>query len=41
MIIFHNKISNNHKILLSPGPGLPNDNKELLKVIDKYYTNIC
>ena len=35
--ILHNKISNNHKILLSPGPGLPSDNEELLKVIDKYY----
>ena len=35
--ILHNKISNDHKILLSPGPGLPSDNEELLKVIDKYY----
>lgn len=35
--ISYDQITNKHKILLSPGPGLPNDNKELLKVIEKYY----
>lgn len=43
IIIFRNdeinydQISENHKILLSPGPGLPSDNKELNKVIDRFH----
>ena len=34
--INYSKISNEHKILLSPGPGLPENSKELFKVIQKY-----
>ena len=34
--IKYNKISNKHKILLSPGPGLPENSKVLFKVIQKY-----
>ena len=33
--INYDKISVNHKILLSPGPGLPENNEELFKVIEK------
>lgn len=38
--INYNKISKDHKILLSPGPGLPENSKVLFKVIQKYqHTN--
>ena len=38
--INYDKISVNHKILLSPGPGLPENSKELFKVIEKFqFTN--
>ena len=38
--INYDKISVKHKILLSPGPGLPENSKELFKVIKKFqFTN--
>ena len=35
--INHDLISEEHKILISPGPGLPSDNKELKYSIKKYH----
>jgi anthranilate synthase component 2 len=35
--INYQKISKSHKILLSPGPGLPKENKELINVIDRFH----
>ena len=35
--INHDLISDEHKILLSPGPGLPSENKELNYSIEKYH----
>ena len=35
--INHDLITNNHKILLSPGPGLPKENKKLMNTIKRYH----